>query len=434
MPRTCPLALLLTLLLPGAAGGQGGSAAPIVEIDRIVAVVNNDVIVESELRARLREVRAQLRQAGARAPEENALTRQVLERLILDKLQLQIALENGLRVEDGDLSSALENIASSNNLTLRQFRDVLERDGFDFGRFREQVRNEILLTRVRQRSVERRVRVTPREIDNFLATARQQGGEVNEYRLGHILIAVPEAASADDIDAARVRVEEVAKRLRDGEDFAQLAAEVSDGQQALQGGDLGWRKSAELPTIFTDAVVNLQPGELSSPIRSPSGFHLVKLEDLRGDSRYVVTQIQARHILVRPNDVISEADAQVRLTQLRTRLENGEDFAELARSHSDDTVSATRGGELGWLNPGDTVPEFERVMNTMPDGSVSEPFRTQFGWHILQVTGRREHDDTEQVRRARAADQIRKRKMDEEIQSWLRQLRDEAYVELRLEE
>ena len=427
------LALFPALWIPGAAPGQG-TAPPIIEIDRIVAVVNNDVIVESELRSRLREVRAQLRQSGTVPPEESALTRQVLERLILDKLQLQIALENGLRVEEQELTRALENIASRNQLTLRQFRDVLERDGFDFGRFREQVRNEILLTRVRQRSVERRVTVTPREIDNFLATREQQGGSENEYRLGHILIAVPEAASADDIDAARARAETVLARLREGEDFAQVAAEVSDGQQALQGGDLGWRKSSELPTIFAEVVLGLDPGGLSEPTRSPSGFHIVKLVDLRGDSRYVITQTRARHILIRPNDVISDDDAKRRLVQLKVRIENGEDFAELARANSDDTVSATRGGDLGWLNPGDTVPQFERAMNDLYEGLVSEPFRTTFGWHIVQVTGRRDHDDTEQVRRSRAADQIRKRKMDEEVQSWLRQLRDEAYVELRLEE
>jgi len=427
------LLVLLGLGLVANAAGQG-RYTPIVELDRIVAVVNNDVIVESELEERVREVRAQLRQTGTPPPAESALRRQVLERLVLDRLQLQIARDNGMRVDDDELTAALEQIASRNQLTLRQFRDVLERDGFDFGRFREQVRNEILLGRVRQRSVERRVKVTQREIDNFLATERRQGGGENEYRLGHILIAVPEAASADEIDEARTKAETALARLRDGEDFAQVAAEISDGQQALQGGDLGWRKGSELPTIFSGEVVAMQPGDVRGPIRSPSGFHVIRLNDLRGDTRFVVTQTHARHVLVRTNDVVSDTDAQRRLEQIKVRVENGEPFDELARSHSDDTVSATRGGDLGWLNPGDTVPDFERTMKSLDTGAISDPFRTQFGWHIVQVIERRDHDDTEQVRRARAAEQIRARKLDEEVQTWLRQLRDEAYVELRLDE
>jgi peptidyl-prolyl cis-trans isomerase SurA len=430
MYRPYPFTVLLLCALCSAAPAQD----TLREVDRIVAVVNNDVIVDSELRARMRDVRAQLREGGTQPPPEAALTRQVLERLILEKLQLQRAGDTGLRVEDEELNKAIETIAERNKLTIRQFRDVLERDNVDFVQFREQMRNEILLTRVRQRAVERRVSVSEREIDNFLATRKQQGSSVDEYRLSHILIAVPEAASAEQIDTARTRAEEILARLAGGESFAQVAAEVSDGQQALQGGDLGWRKSAEMPTIFADAIPNLKPGDLSPIIRSPSGFHIVKLIDMRGDSRYVVTQTRARHILVRASDVVTDAEARVRLEQIRVRVENGEKFEELARSHSDDTVSATRGGDLGWVSPGDTVPAFERVLVALPEGAVSEPFRTQFGWHVVQVLERRDHDGTEQVRRTRAREQIRKRKLDEEVQNWLRQLRDEAYVELRLEE
>ncbi len=430
MPRVHTLLLALALVaVPATVHAQR-----IVEIDRIVAVVNKDVVVASELEERIREVRAAMRSSGTPAPAEPALARQVLERIILERLQLQIAAENGIRVEEEELNQAVESIARRNQLTVRQFREVLARDGFDFAKFREQVRNEILLTRVRQRSVERRVSVSPREIDNFLATEKQQGGGVNEYRLAHVLVSVPEAASTEQIDAARARAEEVLQRVQGGEDFARVAAEVSDGQQALQGGDLGWRKGSELPTMFADVAPGLKPGEVSPLIRSPSGFHIIKLVDLRGDSRFVVTQIHARHILVRRGELVPDADARRRLEQLRIRIENGESFEELARAHSDDTVSATRGGDLGWLNPGDTVPEFERAIQALADGQVSEPFRTQFGWHIVQVLGRRDHDDTEQVRRTRAAEQIRRRKVDEEVQTWLRQLRDEAYVEVRLEE
>ena len=404
------------------------------QLDRIVAVVNSDVIVESELNKRLREIRDELRQNGTTPPEMGALKRQVLERLILDRLQLQIAQKNGLRVEDEELNQTIERIAAQNQLSLRQFRDVLENDGLTFSRFRDQVRDEMLLSRVRQRSVERRVKVSPREIDNFLATAKSQGGQISEFHLAHILVAIPEAASADQISAANERANEVLGRAEDGEDFATLAAEFSDGQQALQGGDLGWRKSSELPTIFAEAVPGLAPGDISDLIRSPSGFHIVKLYDVRGDSKFVVTQTHARHILIRPNDIVSDQQAQLRLAQLRIRIENKDSFFELARANSDDTVSASKGGDLGWLNPGDTVPEFERTMKTLANEELSEPFRTQFGWHIVQVIERREFDDTEQVKRTRAAEQIRKRKVDEEVQNWLRQLRDEAYVELRLEE
>ena len=429
MRRLLPLFAAASVALCASAMAQ-----QITELDRIVAVVNSDVIVESELAKRVREIRTELRQKGTKPPDIAALKRQVLDRLILDRLQLQIAKESGLRVEDEELNQTIERIAAGNKLSLRQFRDVLERDGLAFGRFRDQVRDEMLLTRVRQRSVERRVKVSSREIDSFLATTKSQGGQVNEFHLGHILIAIPEAASTEQISTAKERAIQVLTRVTSGEDFAALAAEFSDGQQALQGGDLGWRKSAELPTIFANAVPGLKPGDTSELIRSPSGFHIVKLHDLRGDSKFVVTQTRARHILMRPNDILSDAQLRVRLTQLRIRLQNNENFEELARANSDDTVSASSGGNLGWLNPGATVPEFERAMKTLAVNEISEPFKTQFGWHIVQVLERRDHDDTEQVKRTRAAEQIRKRKVDEEVQNWLRQLRDEAYVELRLEE
>jgi peptidyl-prolyl cis-trans isomerase SurA len=426
--------LIVLFVAAGTVVCTSATAQSIAELDRIVAVVNSDVIVESQLDKRVRRIRAELREKGTTPPNVSALERQVLDRLILDRLQLQIAKENGLRVEDEELNQTIDRIAAGNKLSLREFRDVLERDGLPFSRFRAQVRDEILLSRVRQRSVERRVKVSPREIDNFLATMKSQGGQVNEYNLSHILIAIPEAASAEQISTAKDRATQVLTRARNDEDFAALAAEFSDGQQALQGGDLGWRKSAELPTIFADAVPGLKPGDASELIRSPSGFHIVKMHDLRGDSKFVVTQTRARHILMRPNDILSDQQLRVRLTQLRVRIENNESFEEIARASSDDTVSASSGGDLGWLNPGATVPEFERTMKTLADGEISEPFRTQFGWHIVQVLERREHDDTEQVKRTRAATQIRKRKVDEEVQNWLRQIRDEAYVELRLEE
>lgn len=424
--------------LPGlfffAAFAGGAGAQSVIELDRIVAVVNDDVIVESELASRARTIKAQLRQAGTPLPPEEVLEQQVLERLVLERLQIQIAEANGIRVEDETLNQAVQAVARQNNLTLAEFRDILERDGFDFAKFREDMRNEILIARVQQRQVEHRISVTDRDIDNYLATRKQQGGGESEYLLQHILIAVPEAASSEEIAMARAKAGDVAAKLRDGADFSELAVAVSDGQQALEGGNLGWVSSANLPTVFADEVRKLKMGEITDPVRSSSGFHIVKVADIRGDAgRHVVSRTKARHILVRPNELTTADEAKVRLEQLRLRIENGEDFGDLARAHSDDRGSALQGGDLGWINPGGTVPRFEAVMNDLAPGEVSEPFETRFGWHIMQVLERREFDDTEQARRAKAAEVLRKRKKDEELQNWLRQIRDEAYVELRLE-
>ncbi len=427
------LALCLIAALPPAAKAQ--TAAPIIELDRIVAVVNDDVIVESELQARMRLVKDQLRQSGTGLPPEDVLRKQVLERLVLERLQIQIAERAGIRVDEETLNRAVEQVARQNNFDVARFREVLERDGFDFARFREDIRNEILISRLQQRQLQNRITVTDRDIDNYVSTIEKQGTDASAYRLSHILIAVPEAASSEAIAEARSEAERIVMTLRNGADFAKVAVGQSDGQQALQGGDLGWRNGSELPTIFAEVVPKMRKGDISDPIKSSSGFHVVQLADLRGDSgRHMITQTRARHIQIRPNEVTSNAEAKQRLEQLRERIENGEDFAELARANSDDRASAIQGGDLGWLNPGDTVPEFQSELDTIPAGGLSEPFKTRFGWHIVQVLERREFDDTEKVKRARAADQIRQRKMDEELQNWLRQIRDEAYVELRLDE
>jgi len=421
------LAALLTATLPAA-------AQRIVELDRVVAVVNDDVIVLSELERRIATVRAQLRQSGTPPPPRELLEQQVLDRLIVERIQLQRARSAGIRVDDEALNRAVAGIAQQNNLTLRQFRDILERDGFDFSRFREDIRRELLISQLQQRQVTNRIVVSPREVENWLATRAKQGSGENEYRLSHILLALPEAASPEQIAAVRAEAEQVLERLRAGAVFSQTAVAVSDGQQALDGGDLGWRKSTELPTIFADVVPDMEAGDVSDLIRSPSGFHIIKLEQVRGEERFVITQARARHILIVPDELVSDADAEVRLTQLKQRIEGGEAFEELARSHSHDPATAVKGGDLGWVSPGQTVPEFEQEMNQLAPGEVSDPFRTQFGWHIVQVVERRDFDDTEQVRRSKAAEQIRARKREEELQMWMRQLRDEAYVEYRLEE
>lgn len=404
-----------------------------VEIDRILAVVNDDIILQSELDDATRTIKQQLSQQGRPVPSDAVLQKQVLERLIVMRLQLQLANSTGIRVDDETLNRTVQNIAQQNGLSLSEFRDVLERDGFSFAKFREDVRNEITVNRLQQRQVTNRVTVTEQEVDNFLSNQNVQGSQNAKYHLAHILIPVPEAASPQKIQDARAKAQQVLDELQAGADFAQKAIAVSSGQQALEGGDLGWREAGEIPTLFADTVLKMKPGEISDVIRSPSGFHIVKLMEAQDSERHIITQTHARHILVRPTEVTSAADARTRLEQLKGRIETGEDFEALARSHSEDSGSAVKGGDLGWVNPGDMVPRFEEAMNQLQPGQVSEPFESQFGWHIVQVLERRKHDSTEEFKRAKARELIRQRKAEEELEVWLRRLRDEAYVEYRTE-
>jgi len=322
-------------------------------------------------------------------------------------------------------------IAAQNKLTLPQFRETLERDGVAYADFREEIRGEIIMNNLRAREVESRVEVTQQEVDEFLARQAGNGNLDTEYHLGHILIAVPEGAGPEQVQAARARAQQVLDELRGGADFRQLAIAHSSGQQALQGGDLGWRKGGQLPTLFADNVLRLAPGEVSEPLRSSSGFHIIKLLDKRGEQRQFVTQTHARHILVRSNELVPDVEARNKLSRLRERILQGEDFAALARANSEDPGSGTRGGDLGWANPGTFVGPFEQAMNGLKAGEISEPFRSQFGWHIVQVVERRQHDSTEELKRSRAFEAIRQRKIEEDTQDWLRRLRDEAYVEYK---
>jgi len=425
---------LVTGLAMATGVGAQVAAPEIIEIDRIVAVVNDDVIVYSEMRTRLDAVVQRLENSGVPAPPADVLEKQVLEQLILDRLQMQMAASTGIRVDDETLNRQIADIARQNNLSLREFRDVLARDGYDFAGFREEIRNELIKSRVQQRQVEDRVQVTDRDIDNFLATRAKQGGNNPEYRVGHILIAVPDGASPEELADARDEAEDILARLNAGANFGRTAAAESDGRQALEGGDLGWRKGEELPTLFEEVVPTLQKGEVSDVLRSSSGFHLVKLLDVRGTERHVIKQTHAQHILIKTTEVISAEDARSRLRVLRSRILNGADFNQLARASSDDPGSAVKGGSLGWLSPGDTIPPFEKTMDGLAVGEISTPFETQFGWHIIQVLARRDRDSTEEVQRANAATALRDRKVDEELQSWFRQIRDEAYIEYRLDE
>ena len=436
-----PAALLLLALLPAlalaeppTAGNAPAAASPAgTPLNRVVAVVNNDVILQSELSQRLKTAEAQLRRQSAPLPPPNALRRQVLERLIVDRLQLQIAEKSGIRLDDEGLNGAMRKIAEQNKLTLAQFKQTLEKDGYDFNAFREQLRDELTISEVRRRQVENRIQVTEREIDNVLVTAASQANADDEYRVAQVRVPVREGASPGDVASARERAQGLVDELGKGADFAQLAAGHSEDGRAPQGGEVSWRRLSQLPAAVADAVVRMKPGQVSEPVRDASGFQVVKLLEVRRAQRAVVSQPRVRHILVRIDAAHPEDATRARLQQLRTRIQGGEDFAELARAHSMDPGSASRGGDLGWLNPGDVVPEFEQVVSSLQPGEVSEPFRTQFGLHIAQVTERRQHDSTDELRRARAREFVRQRKIEEETQAWIRRLRDEAYVDVRPE-
>ena len=418
------------------ASGVATQTSAGVELDRVVAVVNDDIISASELDARLGRVREQLRQSGTAPPPPDALRRQVLERLILRRLQLQIARNSGMRVDDESLNRTILRIAEQNELTLREFRDAVERDGHDFARFREEIRDDILIAEVRRRRVENQINISQGDIDDYISMMESRGAEADRhrYRIGHILIAVPDGASSEEIGEARERAERVLEELRAGADFASMAVTHSDGQKALEGGDLGWRLASDLPTMLADAVLRLETGDVSEPVRSASGFHLVKLVDRQGSQRQMIRQTLARHILITLDALTDNAEARRQLGVLRERIVNGEDFGELARIHSDDPGSASRGGELGWIDPGNTVPVFERTMDSLAPGAISEPFRSRFGWHLVQVLERRDLDATETSRRAEARRRLRSRKIEENTQAWLRRVRGEAYVEYRLGE
>ena len=419
---------MIKYLLVGLLLANSVWAAP---LDRIVAVVNNEVILDSELVEMEQTVRQQLRQRDAAIPSSEILRRQVLERLIMQRLQIQRAEMAGIRVADDALNAAIRQIAENNNLTIRQFRDALESDGYDFTEFRETIREEMVINRLRKSEVEDSIVVSEREVDNFLATQHLQGDSEQAFRLLHILVGIPDAPTPEQVQAAEEKLAEIQDLLEQGADFAEVAAGYSDGQNALEGGELGWRKQAELPTLFASAVPNLAVGEVSDVIRSGSGFHLVKLAEKRSEETHLVKQTKASHILIKTNELITDDAAESRLNQLRERILNGEDFAELARAHSEDTGSAIEGGSLGWASPGVMVPEFEEVMNSLAEGEMSEVFKSRFGWHLIKVEERREQNMADEFNRNKAREQLKQRKIEEDLESWLRAMRDEAYIEYR---
>ena len=420
------------------AAAMAVQAQRIALVDRIVAVVNSEVVTLSELNERVDYALRQLQRQGTPAPDRAALQAQALERLILDKAQLQMAKDNGLRVDELQLDRAIERIAQNNNLSLPAFRAALEKDGVRFAQFREEVRQQILLQRVREREVEDKIQVSESEVDLYLEQAKVQDTESGaEYNLAHVLVRIPEQASPDRVEQARQRAEKARGDAARGADFGSVAASFSDAPDALRGGVMGWRAADRLPELFAVALKTMRPGELSPVLRSPAGFHVLKLIERRGGAPAAtgapVMQTRARHILVRTSERVSESEAERRLANLRQRIVGGTDFAELARLHSEDG-SATRGGDLEWLYPGDTVPEFERAMNALKPGELSQPVKSPFGWHLIQVTERRTAGLSEDRQRMQARVALRDRKSDEAYQEWLRELRDRTYVDLRLEE
>lgn len=430
------LCIALVLGLAGAPALLPAHAAPAraVAVDRIVAVVNNEVITTLELRERVQQAQRQLARQGTALPPAEVFERQVLERLVLERAQQQLAAETSLKVDDATLERAIGRIADNNRMSMTDLRLALEKDGITWNRFRDQIRSEILLTRLRERDVDSRVVVTDAEIENFLANNPDAlSGE--EFHVAHILVRVPQGATMQQQSERLARAESVIERLRAGEDFGRIAASYSDAPDGLSGGDLGWRGRDRLPVLFADAVRQMQPGEVSKVIRSPAGFHIVKLVERRGGAAAGLQQMQqtrARHILIRTSEIVTDADAESRLKGLRERVINGANFAELAKVNSAD-LSAAKGGDLGWVNPGDTVPEFERAMEALKPGEVSSPIKSPFGWHLILVEERRMQDVTDERKRAAARNALRERKAEEAYEEWLRQLRDRTYVEYRME-
>jgi peptidyl-prolyl cis-trans isomerase SurA len=409
-------------------------AADIVKMDRIVAVVDQTVITEQELEGRIATVTAQLKKQGTELPEENILRKQILERLISDTLQLQYAAQIGLKIDDNQLDKTIERIAEQNQLTLTEFSNALAKDGISMRKFRADIRNEITIARLRDREVDGRVNVSESEIDNYLTSQSSLNENTDEFEISHILIRTPEEGATEDIQKAKAKVDEAVTQLNSGTNFAKVSASFSDAPNALEGGNLGWKKGSQMPALFLEALKNMQVGEVSAPLRSPNGFHLLKLTNKRGgNSPLVIQQTHARHILIKITEVMSDDEAKKKIDTIKERLDNGEKFEVLARQFSEDST-ASNGGDLNWVNPGDTVPPFENAMNALKDGQISAPVRSQFGWHIIQVLERRSQDMSKESARLKARQEIRARKADEAYQDWIRELRDRAYVELRLED
>ncbi|MBA1323008.1 peptidylprolyl isomerase SurA [Pseudomonas plecoglossicida] len=420
-------------LMLGAALLTGVAHAAPQPLDSVVAIVDNDVVMKSQLDQRVREVEQTIAKRGGGMPPPGALDQQVLERLIVENLQLQIGERSGIRITDEELNQAIGTIAQRNGMSLEQFQAALRRDGLSFDDAREQVKREMIISRVRQRRVAERIQVSEQEVKNFLASDQGKMQLSEEFHLSNILIPTPEGANSAAIQAAAQQAGQVYQQLKQGADFAQMAIARSASENALEGGDMGWRKAGQLPPEFAKMLSGLSNGEIAQPIRIPNGFLILKMEEKRGGSENVLRdEVHVRHILIKPSEIRSDAATEQLAEKLYERIKNGEDFAALAKSFSEDPGSALNGGDLNWVDPNSLVPEFREEMARAQQGEVTRPFRTQYGWHVLEVMGRRATDSTDQAREQQALSVLRNRKYDEELQTWLRQIRDEAYVEIKL--
>lgn len=422
-----PIIILLSILIWGMSGYFSAHAET---LDRIVAIVEDDVILDSELQKEVATISQRIAAAKSQMPPENILRKQVLEKMIVDKLQRQMAEKAGITVSEDQLDSAASEIAQRNNMNMEQFRAELEKQGMSYKGFLDNMRDEIAINQLRGREIGGRIKVTDQEVDHYLETQGKVGDDTVQYHLGHILIAVKEGASADEIQKAQRKADDLVAKLRAGADFAQASISHSNDANALKGGDLGWRTISTLPTIFSEGVSQMHTGEISDPIRSPSGFHIIKMIENKGLDNHVITKTKVRHILIKTNELIDDAEAKKRLLALRARIRDGDDFAVLARSHSDDKGSAIKGGSLDWVSPGDLVKPFEETMNHLAINEVSQPVQTQFGWHLIQVLDRNSKDDSAEYRKNLVREALRKRRIEEETELWIRRIRDEAYVEI----
>nr|WP_272492553.1 peptidylprolyl isomerase SurA [Pseudomonas sp. TMW22091] len=419
--------LLLGALFLGTA-----AHAAVQPLDKVVAIVDNDVIMQSQLDQRVKEVQQTIAKRGQDVPPASVLDQQVLERLIVENLQLQIGERSGIRITDEELNQAIGTIAQRNNMTVDQFRQALAHDGLSYEDAREQVRREMIISRVRQRRVAERIQVTDQEVKNFLKSPMGAMQQSDEYRLANILIPTPDRASSEDIQAAGKKAVDIYNQLQQGADFAKLAIAYSSSDNALEGGDMGWRKAAQLPPPFDEELSRMNAGDVTKPVRIPTGFIILKVNEKRGGNTVVTDEVHVRHILVKPSEIRTEDDTKKLIDKIYDRVKSGEDFATLAKTYSEDPGSALNGGDLDWINPQSLVPEFREVMANTPQGVLSKPFQTQYGWHVLEVLGRRAVDNTAKASEQQAMNTLRNRKYDEELQNWLRQIRDEAYVEIKL--
>jgi len=431
-----PLIFLVVLTTNLAVAQQSDNTGTIKDIDHIIAIVNEECITRRELDEILKISLKQLQKQGIQPPANDVLEKRLLEREILSLVQLQLASEIGMTIGDTELDQALTRIAKGNKMTKEEFYSVLRQEGISYGKFREEIRKEMLLLRLKEREVIQKIKVSEGEVDNFLYTQANLSDSSDEYLLSHIMVRIPEQASVIKIEIRRQRAEAALAKLKNGDEFAEVAAAFSDAADALEGGRLGWRPVTQLPINFSEVLKLMKPGELTQIIRSSSGFHILKLLERRSKIEYdvvVIDQSHVRHILIKVNELTSTTDAQIRITRLKERLDNDADFEELARLHSED-FTASAGGDLGWVSPGDTVAEFEQAMNGLQLGMVSEPVQSTFGWHLIQVIDRRTKDVSNEQQRRKASKTIRARKSNTAFQEWLQQLRDQAYVEYRYED